>query len=506
VIYRQSRFLVRPLRETPAGLDPVTAAAVRGGYLRMRPEGPIWMPIGSRVMQRLLAALHSSVRDDGALTAASPLSLETAVDVLNREVRSYRDLPFRLATVPGVDGGAATWLTVAEAEEAVVHDQRDLLSALRPRLEAAGLTLREIAAGWGVMWAHPSEAGPFVWLQCRQCGAAATAGHAPFQRTSAPAATPQAVEEVATPGANTIAALCAQLGIPPDQTLKSLLFATPDDELIFVILRGDLELSTDKLRDYLDGGDLRPADEPLLERYGIVPGFAGPVGLSGRHPAGPSPVSLLADLSIEAGHPFVTGANRPGFHLRGVTYPRDFEVTQQLDLAQATAGAPCAVCGGTLAEVRGYRVAERTLRRRVIRYVDREGATQAAPLGMTNVPSVELFLAVLSAASGLQGIGWPPVCAPFQVHALDLGAGEALARVVHGVDAIGATVLLDDRDVAAGVKFADADWIGSPVRLVAGKKAAAQGGIELRMSGEPPEVLPPDGAVRRVGAWLSHVM
>ena len=191
-----------------------------------------------------------------------------------------------------------------------------------------------------------AEAGEDTVVLCDACGYAANVERAAFAKTPNPPEDPLPVEEVATPGIKTIDDLARYLDVPAWRTLKAVIYMA-GDELVFVAIRGDLEVNEVKLKNALGGAQLRFATPEEVAEAGLVPGSASPIGAGAR---------IVADDSIRLGSNFITGSNRDGYHLRNVNSPRDFEPGLVTDIALVQGGYACLRCGGALSTSRGIEV------------------------------------------------------------------------------------------------------------------------------------------------------
>ena len=296
---------------------------------------------------------------------------------------------------------------------------------------------------------------------------------------------------------HTIKILCDQLGIAPSATLKAP-FLTADGETLLGLLRGDLEASLEKVRHETGAKEVWPAAPEEISRLGVVAGYAGPVGLkvrSERHGPG---VWVVADRSIVASANLVTGANRDGFHLLGVNYPRDFAVTESFDFARAPRGA--------LAERKGLSLARRRTFEQGFSFARGEGGPQQGALVSLQVSLGAVTAAVITAARQETGFMFPAACAPFHVHLIEMAGSPDLSAALAEMEEDGLDVLVDDRDLSAGVKFAEAEWIGSPVRIVAGRKAFEAGGVELRTPNGQKRLIPSTNLMQSILPELGEVM
>ncbi|RLC66881.1 MAG: proline--tRNA ligase, partial [Chloroflexi bacterium] len=314
---------------------------------------------------------------------------------------------------------------------------------------------------------------------------------------------------IATPGCETIADVAAFVGVPTSQTLKAVFYTRDNAELVFVIIRGDLEVNEMKLRNLLGGGELRPATEEEIRAAGAAPGYASPVGLEVRKTRDGPGALVVADRSIKVGSNFVAGANRPGYHLTGVNYPRDFAVTLLADIAQAQAGHLCPRCGEALAAEAAielghcFKLGTRYAEAVGATYLDKEGHERPIVMGSYGIGVGRLLAAVIETHHDEHGIVWPPALAPFDVHLLTLGTAEEVRAQSEAAYAqlqeAGLEVLYDDRQESAGVKFADADLIGCPVRVTVSKRRLKAAGAEVkaRWAGER-RVVTPESLVEQV--------
>jgi prolyl-tRNA synthetase len=231
-----------------------------------------------------------------------------------------------------------------------------------------------------------------------------------------------------------------------------------------------------KLYDALPG-DSRPAtDEEIQAAFGASGGSLGPVGFTGE---------IVADETLREGQ-FVAGANRDGRHLRGVEAGRDYE-PRFADLREPREGDRCPVCGGAL----NFRIAVE------VGHIFNFGSFYSEPLGATFLDEDGTEKPLLGGSYGIgpgrvmaalieqhhdeNGIVWPASVAPYDAHVIALAGAESIALdAAEALSAAGCEVLLDDRDARAGEKFADADLIGCPIRITAGKKSLEDGMVDVR--------------------------
>ncbi len=342
--------------------------------------------------------------------------------------------------------------------------------------------------------AHPQGEDKFIG--CHQCDYAANVERAEFIKQKREGEVAERVK-VATPDCTTIADVAAYVGVPTDETLKAVFYVHDryasegkHSQFLFVLIRGDLDVNETKLLNAIGGGELRPAEDQDILDIGGVPGYASPVGLQVRQTLEGPGVLLVADDSIQTRSAFVSGANEAGYHFTGVNYPRDFEVTLMTDIAQADTGHTCPRCGGALqaqsAIELGHTFKLGTWYSEAVdaTYLDAEGESHPIVMGSYGIGVGRLMAAVIETHYDKDGIVWPRSISPYQIHLLALGPKQKVMEeaetLYQRLMAAGYEVLYDDRDERAGVKFADADLIGVPLRLTISKRSLSAGGIEVK--------------------------
>ena len=326
-----------------------------------------------------------------------------------------------------------------------------------------------------------AESGEDQIVQCPGCGFAANMERASGVKPDQPRTGPLPLEEVATPGVKTIKGLAEFIGVPESKTLKAV-FYTADSEIVFVVIRGDLEVNDVKLKNLLHTTDLRLATDEEVKSAGLVAGSASPVGRGD--------LKCIADDSIELGDNFVVGANKPDTHLLNANYPRDFRADAITDIAEVEAGQGCTQCGTPLTITRGIEVGH------VFKlgtffsesfgayYSDSEGQQKPIVMGCYGIGVGRLMAAAMEQNHDEHGIVWPLPIAPYQVHICGLsldrpGVAEAADQLYESLEAAGLEVLYDDRDESPGVKFNDADLLGIPVRLTVSPRNLKQDAVEI---------------------------
>ena len=277
-----------------------------------------------------------------------------------------------------------------------------------------------------------------------------------------------APEEVETPGVTTCDALADFLGIDVAATSKAMPHVKQDGTVVLALVRGDDRLETAKLAAAF-GEPLWPAtDEQIRAAFGASGGSLGPVGFDGE---------VVADFALQDGQ-FVAGANRDGFHLRGVESGRDYE-PRFADLRQSAETDTCPQCGGALRfqvaiEVGHiFKFGSRYSEPLGATFLDEDGGEKPLVGGSYGIGPARVMAALVEQSHDKDGIIWPETVAPYEVHVVALpGAEEIAAQAAAAIEARGRSVLLDDRDQRAGEKFADADLIGCPCASPPGRRAS----------------------------------
>ncbi len=356
-----------------------------------------------------------------------------------------------------------------------------------------------------------SESGEDTIFMCDACDYASNAECA-VARAPEPGEVGDGPRElVDTPDAKTVEQVTGMLGVTADRLVKTLLYRA-GDRFVAALVRGDGSLNEFKLARAIGGDELRMADDAeVQELTGARVGFAGPVGL-------PDEVTIIADPEVAAMRDFVTGANADDAHFTGVNLGVDFEVDEWADLRDACHGDGCAQCeSGTLQARRCielahvFKLGTRYSEALDATFTDSDGVERACVMGCYGVGVSRIVAGLVEEFHDEGGIIWPREAAPFEVAILLLSPDDNELRAVadglyEGLQAAGIEVLYDERDASPGVKFAEADLIGYPVRAVIGRKTRQEGKIELRRrAAGDEELVEIDEAVAAVQTLLSGI-
>jgi prolyl-tRNA synthetase len=538
MLQRQSTLFLPTLREDPSDAEAVShKLLVRAGLIRQVGAG-LWtyLPAGWRVHENVVQIVREEmnaiggqemsmpvltpaelwqlsgrydkfdslmkIRDDsGRDFVLSPTNEET-VTLHARELRSYRDLPKVLYHVQTKEreetrprGG------LIRVREFVMKDaysfdrdeeglERSFLAhkgAYERIFERCGLETVAVEAESGMMggsesvdFLAPSGSGENTLVTCERGDYAAD-----LEIARGVPATPDFPEalaspaEVETPGIETCESLAGFLGIDLAATSKAMPVVA-DGKVVLALVRGDDRLDEAKLAAVL-GSPVRPAQtEEIREAFGAEPGSLGPVGFAG---------DVVFDETLREGQ-FVAGANRTGYHLRGVQQGRDFD-GRVADIRLAREGDRCPNCGGALTFRTAIEVGH------IFKlgtfysvpfdatYLDEQSVEHPMQMGCYGIGPGRVLAAIVEQRHDERGIVWPGSVAPYDAHVLSLAGGsDEIARLAESVadelSGAGHAVLLDDRDARPGEKFADADLLGCPLRVTVGKKSLDDDSVDVR--------------------------
>jgi prolyl-tRNA synthetase len=437
-----------------------------------------------------------------------PTHEEVITDIARRELRSYRQLPvnfyqiqvkFRDEIRPRFGVMRAREFLMKDAysfhidEASLAEGYRAMHAAYTRIFTRMKLKFRAVQADTGSIGGNVSqefhvlaESGEdaIVFSDADEYSANLEMAVAPPPAEPRPAAT-QSLKRVSTPGARTIDEVSAFLKVAPKRCVKTLLVEGSDGDVVACVVRGDHELNAVKTQK-LAGitSPLRMASaERVTQATGCAPGFVGPVGLKLR---------VYADHSVARLADFVCGANERDAHLTGVNWGRDLPEPEAVDLRNVVAGDPSPSGHGRLTIARGIEVGHIfQLGRKYsdamnARVLDEQGREVTMAMGCYGIGVTRVVAAAIEQNHDERGIIWPDPIAPFEVVLVPLNlqksarVREAGERLYQELRAAGFEVLYDDRDARPGVKFADAELLGIPHRVVVAERGLETGELEYR--------------------------
>jgi prolyl-tRNA synthetase len=534
MIARASQLFLPTLRDAPADADAVShKLLVRAGYIRQVGAG-LWtyLPLGWRVHRKVEQIVRDEMDAIGAqeflapvLTPIElweatgrdkiteifhvtdragrrfmlPLTHEETFTFHAREIQSYKELPqlwyhFQVKDrdEPRPRGGLLrvrefvmkdAYSFDRDEESAYASFERNR-SAYHRIFDRCGVEAHEVKAESGIMGGEltydflaPSGSGENTLVRCENGDYAADAEVARgIPRAPELPAALGSPEDVETPGVTTCEALAQFLGVDVAATSKAMPVTTEDGRVVLALVRGDDRLSESKLLSALRIGSRPSTDDEIRAAFGAPGGSLGPVGFDGE---------VVADLTLQQGQ-FVAGANREGWHLRGVEAGRDYQ-PRFADLREPVEGDRCPECGGALGFQTTIEIghifyfADKYSSGLDATFLDEDGKEKPLLGGSYGIGPGRVLAAVVEQNADEKGIVWPASIAPYDVHVVALpGVEEQALAAAEALSATGKDVLLDDRDLRAGEKFADADLIGIPTRVTVGKKTLEDGAVDVR--------------------------
>lgn len=473
---------------------------------------PVVQPAELGAMLRSLASKTTPVhfRDRAQHSMVLETSNEASIlTVASSIIQSYRQLPVVLYRIgPSFNDESGSMGELLGAREGhklqayCLHVDRDGLTEAYPRIEralaevmdACQLGYRAVIAATDAdgnplarRWLLAEAAGDRSYVSCPRCGYAADQDIARVNKIY-PAAEPlEQMQDVATPDCKSIAELCTFLGIPESRTAKAVFlvagFEDRSDRFVFAVVRGDTALSEAKLKSALGATTLGFATESEIRETGAEPGYGSPVGLKN--------VTVLVDELAARSPNLVAGANRPGYHTVGVNHGRDYHATLVTDITLAVHGSGCPQCASPMALEQGVELGflrecgDQAGRILGATYLDRDGRAQPIALGAYQLHLDRILAAAAEVHHDAKGLMWPKALTPYDVYLMTLGKALpevelAAERLYSELTQAGATVLYDDRDERAGVKFNDADLLGVPLRVAVGDRGLKTGSVEVK--------------------------
>ncbi|MDH3977282.1 MAG: proline--tRNA ligase [Gammaproteobacteria bacterium] len=526
-----------------------------------------WMPIGLRVLRKVENVIREEMDRAGAhellMPTVQPAELwqesgrwdiygklllrmkdrhdrdfclgptheEVITDIARKELKSYKQLPvnyyqiqtkFRDEIRPRFGVMRAREFIMKDAysfhiDQASLEETYERMADAYTRIfTRLGLRFRPVEADSGEIGGARSQefhvladSGEDAIAYCEADQFAANVELAPALPPTDPRPDASAeLTNVATPNARTIEEVSKCLSVSPQRCIKTLIVEGEDDQLVALILRGDHELNAIKAEklEAVRSPLTMATPEQVLAAAGCPPGFIGPVGLD---------IKMYADHSAAHLADFVCGANKPDAHLQGVNWERDLPAPEAADIRNVVEGDPSPGGQGTLSMARGvevghiFQLGDKYSRSLNAVVLDQNGKEQPMQMGCYGIGVTRIVGAAIEQNNDENGIIWPAPMSPFDVTILLLNPKKSAAvtetgdRLYAELTAAGIEVLLDDRDARPGVKFADADLIGIPHRLVIGERGLNEGTLEYRdrRTGEEQKV-PADNAVTFIQGLL----
>ena len=511
---RYSRLFGKTLREDPAEAEtPSHSLLLKAGFIRQLASGLYsYLPLAWRSLRKIEAIVRDEIDRAGGqevkLPALQPAELweesgrreafqdilftlddrrarplvmaptheEAITDLAKANVYSYRDLPVILYQIqtkfrdePRPRGGLirVREFDMKDAysfdvnEDGLAENYDSMVQAYKNIYTRCGVEALQAEADSGAIGGKdsheflvPAETGEDVIVVCKGCGYGANSERAESLKPDQPISEMLPMEYVETPGITSIDELSEYLAVKKTQILKAVLYSG-DGELVFVTIRGDLDVNEVKLKNLLKCNELRSATELELEKAGLVAGYASMVGIQG--------IRNIADESVRLGSNFVVGANYLNHHIINVNYPRDIEPDTIADIALAQEGHLCIKCGDQLETLRGIEVGHVFKLGTIFsekfgaNFLDAEGSLKPMIMGCYGIGIGRLLAASIEQNYDDRGIIFAASISPYHVYlaALNVADGDvsdAAETLYKNLWDEGVEVLYDDRPEAAGVR------------------------------------------------------
>lgn len=512
------------------------ALLMRGGFVRAHGNGLFsFLPLGMRVIRNIQRIIREELEvldgQEVSVPLVNPLEMweksgrnaligqemihfqdrskrnmvlapsheEIFVEMVKIGLRSYRDLPiflyqfqhkFRDEERPR-NGLIRSKEFIMKDAYSFHRSSSDLnnffpkvFSAYNRIFERCGLEVKAVESGVGYMGGSkayefmiPCEIGEDEMVECPYCGYQANRNVAMGQKDFH-TDTPKELEEVFTPDCKSMEDIAACLNIGTNEIAKTMVFKTLQG-LVMAVVRGDYEVSREKLSRYLEVPILDIADEQELRKWGYIPGYLSPIGVDVNMP-------LVVDSTVAKSSNLVMGGNREGVHIKNTNYGRDFESHHVVDISLLKGKQHCLQCGAELQESRVlelgniFKLEDFYSKSMELFFQEERGGKVFPYMGSYGIGIDRLIGAIAEKYHDKRGIVWPPQLAPFRFFLMGIGKSKTVKRTVEELYAeIAEDTLLDDRKESPGVKFQDADLMGIPYRIVVSPVRVEEGTVEF---------------------------
>ncbi len=538
---KYDRSLIATLREDPKEAESKShRILLRGGFIRQLASGiHTYLPLGWRIISKIGNIIREEMDRIGGqellMPALAPKEIwqesgrwseygddmfrlkdrkkrdyclcptheEIVAEIARNKIRSYRDLPqiwyqiqtkFRDEPRPRF-GVLRSRQFIMKDSYSLDHDTQGLDRSFDLHKEAycrifqrCGLDFVMVDASGGLMGTGESkefmalvEGGEDQLALCGKCGyqaniqvAQCKGAHRTFADT--------AIEQVATPEKRTVEEVTKFLNVAPDNLIKSILFTAPNREPLLILVRGDYEVNEEKITK-LVGNEYGPASaDEIKKHFGAEPGFIGPVGIKN--------MLVYADELLRNTQGMITGANRDGYHVRGLNLERDVKITDFANLRNTKVGDHCIKCDGDIAIHMAlelghiFKLGTKYSVSLGANFLDEKGQAKPIIMGSYGIGLERIMACACEQKGDERGAVWPISIAPFDIYVTVLNPQEksvaSMAQDVTGkLTKAGFSIIIDDRDVSAGIKFNDSDLIGIPIRVTVGPKGVKNDRVDI---------------------------
>jgi prolyl-tRNA synthetase len=445
----------------------------------------------------------------GRIIVFGPTHEEVITDLVKNYIKSYKQMPITLYQIQTkFRDEVRPRFGVMRSREFIMKDAysfdkdwqgldesyKKMYEAYERIFKRVGLNAVPVEADSGIMGGDVShefmvmaESGEDLLAHCMACGYAGSLAvaeiRAPEHQSTRAQVKEKELQEVDTPGVLTIEKVGVFLKVKPDEMVKTLIYMA-DDKSVAVLIRGDHDANKAKIQKYLKCAKLEMADESVIKKAtGGAMGFSGPVGLK--------EIRIIADNSIKGMVNFVTGANKKDTHYVNTNIDRDFTVSEWADLRMITEKDQCPKCGKGIKIEHAiemghvFKLGLKYSKAMKAEFSDEAGKLKPMVMGCYGIGVNRIMAAAIELNNDEKGIIWPLELAPFQVTIIPLNYGKenirsATDELYNSLESSGIEVLLDDRNESAGIKFNDAELIGTPFIIVIGDRGLKKGIVEVK--------------------------
>lgn len=335
------------------------------------------------------------------------------------------------------------------------------------------------------------DAGEDKIVVCKDCNYSANMEVAYTKNIEAATTNEVAIEKVHTPGIKTIEDLAKFVNLPTSNLCKAVIYERLDThETIIAFIRADREVNETKLRNLFGIDDEALVPKKEEETDGVAYGFVGPMNLEVN-------AKIVYDISLKNEKNLVVGANEKDYHIKGISMSRDIQDVEYVDISKVVESDECPICSKKALTISNgievgniFKLGDKYTKAMKMTYLDENGKEQTPIMGCYGIGVGRLMASVLEKRATESKVNWPVTIAPFDVHICPLdytkkeNIKEITDKVYTNLQSLGLDVLLDDRNKSAGVKFADSDLIGAPIRIVVSERNLQNNVFEVKVSGK----------------------
>lgn len=516
-IYNYLPLMYRVLRKVEQIVrEEMDKAGAQELLMPIMQPGEVWQASGR---WDVYGPLMMRVKDrHGREYGLAPTAEEVITDIATKEIRSYRQLPVNLYQIQtkyrdeirprfGLLRGREFIMKDAysfHVTQECLEKEYDVMAQTYTNIfDRCGLETRQVRSDSGAIGGSVSheymvltriaegeqESGENDVFYCKKCDYAANAERAESVLFPTNEKSPYTKTEIVdTPNATSLEIMHSEFNMHPKLILKSLIYIADEKTPVMALIRGDFDVEEVKLQNAMAANELRMATAEELAKLtgGSAKGFIGPIGL-------PAPIKIIADHSVKEMNDFFVAVNQVDKHLVNANWGTDLPLPETFtDIRLARVGDVCPECKtGKLDMTRGievgniFQLGTKYSKAMGATYTAEDGSEQPFIMGCYGIGVSRTAAAAIERFHDKDGIIWPMGLAPYQVVVVPVNITDETqfslaARIYQNLQTSGIEVLLDDRDERAGVKFKDADLIGIPIRITAGKKAA-EGLLEVKL-------------------------